>query len=77
MNDQTPPSDVPDAAMRFEVKVAAVGEVRDAAGNLLSTSDVTFETLNLSADEVRALTGQEPPTAPTTTVFTSDQESSP
>lgn len=72
---ETPPSDVPDTAMRFEVKVTAGGEVRDADGNLLSSTDVTFETMYLDADQVRALTGQEPPTQPT--IFHSDQESSP
>lgn len=45
----------------YEVKVVAEGEVRDADGNLLSTTDVTFETLHLTADQVRDLTGQDPP----------------
>jgi hypothetical protein len=56
------------------VKVVAEGEVRDADGNLLSSTDVRFETLHLTGDEVRALTGQEPPTEQTTHHLAPDQE---
>jgi hypothetical protein len=41
--------------LRFEVKINAVAEVRDADGNLISSEPVE-SVLNLSADEVRALT---------------------
>lgn len=37
--------------LRFEVKVTAVGEVRDADGNLLSTSPVE-STMEVTADEL-------------------------
>lgn len=41
--------------LRYEVKIAAVGEVRDADGNLISSEPVEA-TLNLTADELRTLT---------------------
>lgn len=45
---------------RFDVKIVATGEVRDKDGNLISSEPVeaTFE--NLTADEVRAITGEDP-----------------
>ena len=46
--------------LRFEVKITAVGEVRDADGNLISSEPVEA-TLNLTADEVRALTEGDTP----------------
>jgi len=44
---------------RFAVKISATGEVRDAEGNLISSEPVEA-TLELTADEVRALTGETP-----------------
>ena len=43
----------------YAVKVSAVGEVRDAEGNLISSEPVEA-TLTLTADEVRTLTGEKP-----------------
>lgn len=45
--------------MSFAVKITAMGEVRDADGNLISTVPVEFEK-TMTADEVRALTEGEP-----------------
>lgn len=45
---------------RYKLVITAVGEVRDKDGNLISSEPVeaTFE--NLTADEVRAITGEDP-----------------
>jgi len=42
--------------MRFAVKITAVGEVRDQDGNVLSSGPVEFDPINMTADEIRALT---------------------
>lgn len=43
------------SALNFEVKITAVGEVRDKDGNLLSTVPVEF-TQTMSETELRAFT---------------------
>ena len=43
----------------YEVTIKAQGEVRDAAGNLISSEPVEA-TLTLTADQVRELTEGEP-----------------
>ena len=47
------------AGQMYSVKVSAIGEVRDADGNLI-TSEPVEATLTLTADEVRQLTGETP-----------------
>lgn len=41
--------------MKFAVKITAVGEVRDADGNLLSSTPVEFDEQVLNAEQVAAL----------------------
>lgn len=41
----------------FQVKITAIGEVRDADGNLLSAEPVEF-IQNMTEDELRAFSGE-------------------
>jgi hypothetical protein len=41
----------------FEVRISAMGEVRDAEGNLISSEPVEA-TLTVTADELRAIQGE-------------------
>lgn len=47
------------AGQMFEVNIAAIGEVRDADGNLISSEPITA-TLHVTADELAALTEGNP-----------------
>jgi hypothetical protein len=43
------------STMKFEVVIKAAGEVRDAEGNLISTSEVTFDKQTVSADQLSTI----------------------
>jgi len=45
-------------AQRYELRIQATGEVRDAAGNLVEQIPVD-QTVELTEDQVRSLTQQE------------------
>ncbi|WP_374457698.1 hypothetical protein [Nocardioides sp.] len=47
------------AGQMFEIKIQAIGEVRDADGNLLETVPVE-STITCTAEEARALLGEDP-----------------
>jgi hypothetical protein len=47
------------STMKFEVVIKATGEVRDAEGNLISTSEVTFDKQRVSADQLSTIPSDE------------------
>lgn len=44
------------STLNFEVKITAIGEVRDKDGNLLSAEPVEFDPINMTAEQIHALT---------------------
>lgn len=45
------------SALTFQVKITAIGEVRDKDGNLLSAEPVEFNPINMTEQELRDFQG--------------------
>lgn len=43
------------SALKFEVKITAIGEVRDKDGNLLSSTPVEFDPQVMTEEQIAAL----------------------